>query len=249
MDGLNLCRSCAVFSPLSGNKAWFTMESDGSVSPPHDDGLSALSYGSFQNSLTTLAPQAEEKPPISPRRAYIAVAVLCYVNLVNYIERYTIAGTWIFVYTWQQYLYNPTTTLFSVLTHTLPSSYRDPPQYSGLLCHKWWHGCTFTNRYGDQTRHVRLYSSHVFSMSLFWFAYSLFLLLCLMCTYSFHLQFLTLGSSFRLPRRPLQSEVHHDCGFDFVERDLILLLIRHWVGEVLDGTFVCVLKATVCIFL
>ncbi|CAF98541.1 unnamed protein product, partial [Tetraodon nigroviridis] len=29
---------------------------------------------------------------ISPRSAYVAIAVLCYVNLVNYIERYTIAG-------------------------------------------------------------------------------------------------------------------------------------------------------------
>lgn len=29
---------------------------------------------------------------ISPRRAHIAVAVLCYINLLNYMDRYTIAG-------------------------------------------------------------------------------------------------------------------------------------------------------------
>ncbi|XP_035523127.1 protein spinster homolog 3 isoform X1 [Morone saxatilis] len=53
---------------------------------------SGLRYGSFVNSLSSLAPQAGEKAPISPRRAYIAVAVLCYINLINYMERYTVAG-------------------------------------------------------------------------------------------------------------------------------------------------------------
>uniref|UniRef100_A0A8C9X8H5 SPNS lysolipid transporter 3, sphingosine-1-phosphate (putative) n=1 Tax=Sander lucioperca TaxID=283035 RepID=A0A8C9X8H5_SANLU len=55
---------------------------------------SGIHYGSFVNSLSSLTPKAEEKekPAISPRRAYIAVAVLCYVNLLNYTERYTIAG-------------------------------------------------------------------------------------------------------------------------------------------------------------
>nr|XP_046267688.1 protein spinster homolog 3 isoform X2 [Scatophagus argus] len=76
------------------------MESKGSVSSPHDRPMprwslgsnSGLHYGSFVNSLSSLTPQAVEKPAISPRRAYIAVAVLCYVNLINYMERYTIAG-------------------------------------------------------------------------------------------------------------------------------------------------------------
>ncbi|XP_029303877.1 protein spinster homolog 3 [Cottoperca gobio] len=55
---------------------------------------SGLPYGSFMNSLSSLTPKAEEKekPAISQRSAYIAVAVLCYVNLLNYVERYTIAG-------------------------------------------------------------------------------------------------------------------------------------------------------------
>ncbi|XP_026184777.1 protein spinster homolog 3 isoform X1 [Mastacembelus armatus] len=51
-----------------------------------------LPYGSFANSLASLTPNAGEKQVISPKRAYVAVAVLCYINLVNYMERYTIAG-------------------------------------------------------------------------------------------------------------------------------------------------------------
>uniref|UniRef100_A0AAX7SXX9 Major facilitator superfamily (MFS) profile domain-containing protein n=1 Tax=Astatotilapia calliptera TaxID=8154 RepID=A0AAX7SXX9_ASTCA len=52
----------------------------------------SLPYGSFANSLASLAPDAEEKPAISPKRAYVTMFVLCYVNLLNYMERYTIAG-------------------------------------------------------------------------------------------------------------------------------------------------------------
>ena len=79
-----------------------TMEPNGSVSPPKDRprprwsrcSSSGLRYGSFVNSLSSLAAAEEvvHKSPISPRRSYIAVAVLCYVNLINYMERYTIAG-------------------------------------------------------------------------------------------------------------------------------------------------------------
>ncbi|XP_036975982.1 protein spinster homolog 3 isoform X3 [Acanthopagrus latus] len=78
------------------------MEPNGSVSPPKDRprprwsrcSSSGLRYGSFVNSLSSLAAAEEvvHKSPISPRRSYIAVAVLCYVNLINYMERYTIAG-------------------------------------------------------------------------------------------------------------------------------------------------------------
>ncbi|XP_049896380.1 protein spinster homolog 3-like isoform X3 [Epinephelus moara] len=55
---------------------------------------SGLEFGSFVNSLSSLTPKTEEeeKPEISRRRSYIAVAVLCYVNLINYMERYTLAG-------------------------------------------------------------------------------------------------------------------------------------------------------------
>nr|XP_040038427.1 protein spinster homolog 3 [Gasterosteus aculeatus aculeatus] len=55
---------------------------------------SSLRYGAFVSSLSSITPRAEEKEKvtISPRRAYVAVAVLCYINLLNYAERYTIAG-------------------------------------------------------------------------------------------------------------------------------------------------------------
>uniref|UniRef100_A0A7N6BMX1 Major facilitator superfamily (MFS) profile domain-containing protein n=1 Tax=Anabas testudineus TaxID=64144 RepID=A0A7N6BMX1_ANATE len=53
---------------------------------------SSLHYGSFVNSLASLTPKTEEQSAISPKRAYIAVTVLCYINLLNYMERYTIAG-------------------------------------------------------------------------------------------------------------------------------------------------------------
>ncbi|XP_041808280.1 protein spinster homolog 3 [Chelmon rostratus] len=76
------------------------MEPNGSATSPQDRPMprwslssgSGLHYGSFVNSLSSLTPQAVEKSAIPPRRAYIAVAVLCYVNLINYMERYTIAG-------------------------------------------------------------------------------------------------------------------------------------------------------------
>ncbi|KAM6983948.1 protein spinster homolog 3 [Tautogolabrus adspersus] len=71
------------------------MEPEASLSSPQDRGWTpdpseGLHYGSFANSLASLTPQAPES--ISPRRAKIAVAVLCYINLINYMERYTIAG-------------------------------------------------------------------------------------------------------------------------------------------------------------
>lgn len=77
------------------------MEPNGPVSSPQDGAAgprwsvgsgSGLHYGSFVNSLSSLTPNAVENPAISPRRAHIAIAVLCYINLLNYMERYTIAG-------------------------------------------------------------------------------------------------------------------------------------------------------------
>ncbi|XP_062392249.1 protein spinster homolog 3-like [Sardina pilchardus] len=46
-------------------------------------------YGTIANGQVD---HSLETTGISPRRAYIAVAVLCYVNLLNYMDRYTIAG-------------------------------------------------------------------------------------------------------------------------------------------------------------
>ncbi|XP_061658752.1 protein spinster homolog 3 isoform X2 [Syngnathoides biaculeatus] len=54
--------------------------------------ISGLHYGSFVNSLSSLTPKVDERPAVSRRQAHIAVVVLCYVNLLNYMERYTIAG-------------------------------------------------------------------------------------------------------------------------------------------------------------
>ncbi|KAM4620541.1 protein spinster homolog 3 [Polymixia lowei] len=73
------------------------MESDRPVTPHQEEEkrLSSNSeprYGSIVNSLSSLVPATVEKPVISRRRAYIAVAVLCYLNLLNYMDRYTIAG-------------------------------------------------------------------------------------------------------------------------------------------------------------
>lgn len=80
------------------------MEQKGSVSSLQDvpvprcslGSSSGLQYGSLVNSVSSLAPLAADKQPISKRRAYVAIAVLCYVNLLNYMERYTIAGGMIF---------------------------------------------------------------------------------------------------------------------------------------------------------
>ncbi|XP_029986562.1 protein spinster homolog 3-like isoform X2 [Sphaeramia orbicularis] len=62
------------------------------VSTPRRSLSSSFRYGSFVNSVSSVAAEPAEPPLISPWRGYVAVAVLCYVNLLNYMERYTIAG-------------------------------------------------------------------------------------------------------------------------------------------------------------
>ncbi|XP_020785850.2 protein spinster homolog 3 [Boleophthalmus pectinirostris] len=47
-------------------------------------------YGSFVESTGSL--DRVGSSPVSPARGYVAVAVLCYINLLNYMERYTLAG-------------------------------------------------------------------------------------------------------------------------------------------------------------
>ncbi|KAI4877406.1 hypothetical protein NFI96_011702, partial [Prochilodus magdalenae] len=59
--------------------------------------LSSCMSGSYRYGSITCEPEdniasPEETNTISPKRAYVAVAVLCYVNLLNYMDRYTIAG-------------------------------------------------------------------------------------------------------------------------------------------------------------
>lgn len=77
------------------------METNGSVMSLPDGEKTRLSsvsnetstrYGSIADSLPTDEPSTVETTVLSPRRSYITVAVLCYVNLINYMDRYTIAG-------------------------------------------------------------------------------------------------------------------------------------------------------------
>ncbi|KAJ7997338.1 hypothetical protein DPEC_G00227950 [Dallia pectoralis] len=48
-------------------------------------------YGCIPDSISSPDPE-ETTTVISPERAYLTVAILCYVNLINYMDRYTIAG-------------------------------------------------------------------------------------------------------------------------------------------------------------
>lgn len=74
------------------------MESKGTVSSCRDEPISEgrLSsgphYSSFTNSLSSLAPEEVEKEAFSRKRAYITVALLSYINLINYMERFIVAG-------------------------------------------------------------------------------------------------------------------------------------------------------------
>uniref|UniRef100_A0A8C7ZCD6 SPNS lysolipid transporter 3, sphingosine-1-phosphate (putative) n=1 Tax=Oryzias sinensis TaxID=183150 RepID=A0A8C7ZCD6_9TELE len=76
------------------------MELNGSVEAPKENpaprrSLSSspgLQYGALVNSVTSLTTPESQNPPISNRQAYVTMAVLCYINLLNYMERYTIAG-------------------------------------------------------------------------------------------------------------------------------------------------------------
>uniref|UniRef100_A0A8C7HZG2 SPNS lysolipid transporter 3, sphingosine-1-phosphate (putative) n=1 Tax=Oncorhynchus kisutch TaxID=8019 RepID=A0A8C7HZG2_ONCKI len=74
------------------------METNGSVMDEEKTRLSSVSnetstrYGSIADSLPTDEPSTAETTVLSSRRSYITVAVLCYVNLINYMDRYTIAG-------------------------------------------------------------------------------------------------------------------------------------------------------------
>ncbi|KAM8835528.1 protein spinster homolog 3-like isoform 2-T3 [Synchiropus picturatus] len=74
------------------------MESNGSVQPPDEtDSPEWLTsshghYGSTANSMLSLASRPEGNPVVSRTRAHIIVAVLCYINLLNYMDRYSLAG-------------------------------------------------------------------------------------------------------------------------------------------------------------
>ncbi|XP_067294888.1 protein spinster homolog 3 isoform X1 [Pseudorasbora parva] len=51
-----------------------------------------IPYGSMSSEQPDSDASSMQTTSISQRRSYIAVAVLCYINLLNYMDRYTIAG-------------------------------------------------------------------------------------------------------------------------------------------------------------
>ncbi|KAK2912059.1 hypothetical protein QQF64_027971 [Cirrhinus molitorella] len=53
---------------------------------------STIRYGSMSSEQPDSDASSTQTTTISKKRAYIAVAVLCYINLLNYMDRYTIAG-------------------------------------------------------------------------------------------------------------------------------------------------------------
>ncbi|XP_066513821.1 protein spinster homolog 3 [Hoplias malabaricus] len=68
-----------------------------SVQPKEKLNLRSCMSGSYRYGSICSEPEdsmlsSAESNNISPRKAYVAVAVLCYVNLLNYMDRYTIAG-------------------------------------------------------------------------------------------------------------------------------------------------------------
>ncbi|XP_036381683.1 protein spinster homolog 3 [Megalops cyprinoides] len=76
------------------------METGGAAMSRQDDeklrlslrASSARRYGSIRESQIEEETTSPETAVISPARSYIVIAVLCYVNLLNYMDRYTIAG-------------------------------------------------------------------------------------------------------------------------------------------------------------
>ncbi|XP_011482049.2 protein spinster homolog 3 [Oryzias latipes] len=91
---------CALNISENAQRELLTMELNGSVEAPKENpaprrSLSTspgLQYGALVNSVTSLTTPESQNPPISNRQAYVTMAVLCYINLLNYMERYTIAG-------------------------------------------------------------------------------------------------------------------------------------------------------------
>uniref|UniRef100_A0AAR2L2Q8 Major facilitator superfamily (MFS) profile domain-containing protein n=1 Tax=Pygocentrus nattereri TaxID=42514 RepID=A0AAR2L2Q8_PYGNA len=69
--------------------------SNGPTQPKEKLSLSSCMSASYRYGSISSQPEdniISSAETISPKRAYIAVAVLCYVNLLNYMDRYTIAG-------------------------------------------------------------------------------------------------------------------------------------------------------------
>ncbi|XP_062844686.1 protein spinster homolog 3 [Trichomycterus rosablanca] len=68
---------------------------DGPTQPAerlHSISIKSQCYGSISDEPTENQSSSTNTSVVSPRSSYVAVAVLCYVNLLNYMDRYTIAG-------------------------------------------------------------------------------------------------------------------------------------------------------------
>lgn len=120
----------------------------------------SLPYGSFANSLASLTPDAEEKPAISPKRAYVTMFVLCYVNLLNYMERYTIAGWMISLSIQTIYCFQ----LGGAYTEWYFWPYRCPYRYSKFLWYKGQHSWTSADRYDEALMEIKFVLLFLFLM-------------------------------------------------------------------------------------
>lgn len=129
-----------------------------------------LHYGSFTNSLASLTSRAreddeghrgEEGRASSPRcqRAHLAVAVLCYINLLNYMERYTIAGSTVARHT---HTHTHRAARSSVRSHDALSLLfcRCPPQNTGILWHRRQQSRAAADRYDPLVLTVVLFTRH-----------------------------------------------------------------------------------------
>ncbi|CAB1316850.1 unnamed protein product [Coregonus sp. 'balchen'] len=96
---LRLCHPLHMLLSFFQISGLVAMETNGTVTSPQDREKTCLSsnatsthYGSTADSLPTSEPSTAETTVFSPLRSHITVAVLCYINLINYMDRYTIAG-------------------------------------------------------------------------------------------------------------------------------------------------------------
>lgn len=69
-----------------------TEEIVSSDQPPKPKTHLSLRYGSISCEFPDGDASSTQPTGISRRRSYVVVAVLCYINLLNYMDRYTIAG-------------------------------------------------------------------------------------------------------------------------------------------------------------
>ena len=92
----------AQLCSTSVDQSEFSMEARGSGTPGEEgagqrDRVSLASsssgrYGSIAGGLAKSTTPLVGDAALSTRRSYLAVAVLCYLNLLNFMDRYTIAG-------------------------------------------------------------------------------------------------------------------------------------------------------------